>query len=175
MQEGGQPPRNSVQTLAHWVATVLGIGYSPFAPGTFGSLPGVLMGLALARATSVRPAYGLALWAGLLAVGLWSVIVFEATEKVHDDSRVVVDEVMGQSLAFLPLAFLAPSVLYWEPVELTMLCVAAFTLFRIFDIWKPGPLGQIDRTWKTPLGTCLDDLLAGLLAGTVLMTGVYII
>jgi phosphatidylglycerophosphatase A len=165
--------RTFLQATAHALATFFGIGYAPSAPGTFGSIPGVVMGLILARTATVRPVYGLALWTGLLAIGLWSVIVFEASEKVHDDSRVVIDEVMGQSLAFLPLVFLAPSVLYWEPLELTLLCLAAFTLFRIFDIWKPGPLGWIDRTWETPLGTCLDDLLAGLIAGIILIAGLF--
>lgn len=164
-----------VTRVAHWIATGFGIGYAPKAPGTFGSLPGIPLGIFLARTTAIRPVYGLALWTGLIAIGLWSVIIFERHEGVHDDKRIVIDEVLGQSLAFSILAFAAPSALFWEPFELGMLSLAALTLFRILDIWKPGPLGRIDREWHTPLGTCLDDLLAGLLASVVLTAILFIL
>jgi phosphatidylglycerophosphatase A len=161
--------------FAHFIATGFGIGYAPKAPGTFGSLPGIPLGILLARTTAIRPIYGVALWTGVIAVGLWSVIIFEHQENVHDDKRIVVDEILGQSLAFSLLAFAAPSVLFWEPLELTLLSLAAFTLFRILDIWKPGPIGWIDRQLHSPLGTCLDDLLAGLMASIVLTAVLFIL
>lgn len=154
------------QRVAWLVATACGIGLSPVAPGTFGSLPGLALGYCLARGIKDDPLFYSTILIGLLAIGLWSVIVFELTSNSHDDQRVVIDEVMGQALTMLPLAWVAPG-LFTDGVKpglVAAVCVAGLGCFRLFDIWKPGPVGWVDRNMHTPLGTYLDDLVAGVMA-----------
>jgi phosphatidylglycerophosphatase A len=80
----------------------------------------------------------------------------------HDPSEIVIDEVAGQWLAIWAISYPAWS----HDIAISALWpgwVAAFALFRLFDIWKPGPVGWADR--KTgPMGVMLDDVIAGILA-----------
>ena len=90
----------------------------------------------------------------------------------HDPSEIVIDEVAGQWIALLPIAFGAAN----AGVGVTALWpgwVAAFVLFRLFDIWKPGPVGWADRR-HGPLGVMLDDVIAGVLAAivTIVLAGI---
>ena len=133
---------------AKFVATLGGVGLLRPAPGTWGSavvLPCVLLG--------PWPCLGLALLLGL--AGWWAVA--RLPERAADPGWVVVDEGAGQllALAALPLGVGWPGVL------------AAFLLFRLFDITKPGPVGWADRQHGA-LGVMLDDIIAGLLAAGVL-------
>jgi phosphatidylglycerophosphatase A len=75
---------------------------------------------------------------------------------VHDPGEIVIDEVIGYVIAatWLPLT--------WQTF------VAAFVVFRLFDIWKPFPIRQIDQKAKGGLGTVLDDVAAGIAANMVL-------
>jgi phosphatidylglycerophosphatase A len=87
----------------------------------------------------------------VVPLGIWSAGRAQALWGRHDDGRIVIDEVAGQllALAFLPLRL---------EVALT-----GFALFRLFDIWKPGPIRRAER-WPGGLGVVADDLVAGLLA-----------
>ena len=85
----------------------------------------------------------------------------------HDPSGIVIDEVAGQWLAFLPVSVGAAH----TSAALTALYpgwIAAFVLFRLFDIWKPGPIGWADRRGDS-LGVMLDDILAGVIAAAGVM------
>ena len=91
----------------------------------------------------------------------------------HDPSEIVIDEVIGQWIALLPLSFAA-----WN-MGLNMLVmwpgwIAAFAFFRLFDIWKPGPVGWADRRGDA-LGVMLDDVIAGVFAafGVLALAGLY--
>lgn len=152
------------------IATVCYTGYLRPAPGTWGSLA------ALPLAWLIYEAGGYWL---LIVLG---VVVFfagvKATEHMaaetgdHDPSCVVVDEVVGQWVALLPVVIGASN----AQVEITALWpgwVAAFILFRLFDIWKPGPIGWADRK-ETAVGVMLDDVFAGIFAaiGVVVLAGV---
>ena len=152
------------------IATVCYTGYLRPAPGTWGSLA------ALPLAWLIYEAGGYWL---LIVLG---VVVFfagvKATEHMaaetgdHDPSCVVVDEVVGQWVALLPVVIGASN----AQVEITALWpgwVAAFILFRLFDIWKPGPIGWADRK-ETAVGVMLDDVFAGIFAaiGVVILAGV---
>lgn len=161
---------NLARKFAWLVATAGGIGLAPVAPGTLGSLPGIFLGLWIARGLGESPLYFATILAGLIAVGLWSVIVFEASNNTHDDQRVVIDEVMGQTITMVPLAWIAPDLFASgaRPGPVAVVGLMAFACFRLFDIWKPGPVGWIDRNMHTPLGTYLDDLVAGLMAACLL-------
>lgn len=128
------------------IATGLGIGLSPVAPGTCASLA------ALPLAWAIRAKWGEA-WlatatALLFVVGCWAAGLAAKASKSRDPGRVVVDEIAGQWAALVA----APL----DPIAY----VLAFLLFRLFDIWKPWPVGSADRHVAGGLGIMLDDLLA---------------
>ena len=142
------------------LASVLGVGFSPVAPGTVGSL------VALPMAYGLHQAGGFWLFALMTAavfgLGLSSVQRVTAHGGDHDPSWVVIDEVAGMWVALWPASLGAA----WAGVAVTALwpgIVAAFVLFRLFDIWKPWLVGRADRM-GTPLGVMLDDVIAGIFA-----------
>ena len=146
--------------LSHLIATVGGIGHLRPAPGTWGALAALpLAGLLhwLAGPWLLT----LAIVVGFLK-GWWATVQETRGKDDHDPSEIVIDEVVGQWIAFLPVsagAALAGAAL----TQLWPGWVAAFVLFRLFDIWKPGPVGLADRRGDA-LGVMLDDVIAGLFA-----------
>ncbi len=138
--------------LARAIASGLGSGYSPVAPGTAGSLVAVAFGALLL----LGPPWALLLAIGLAtALGLWAI---DRAGGSEDPGWVVIDEFAGQWIALLPLA---------SPSPLGLL--AAFVLFRLFDITKPGPIGWADRQ-HGPAGVMGDDIIAGCVAAALLWT-----
>jgi len=143
--------------LAGMVATVFGVGFLKPASGTWGSLAA----LPIFWALHVLGGPWLALAAAIAVTGLgwWAVAAASRGEADPDRSEYVVDEVAGMWIALLPVSFGAAAagvgVLALYPGW-----IAAFLGFRLFDIWKPGPIGWADRQ-KTPLGVMLDDVFAG--------------
>ena len=131
---------------AHFLAFGFGSGLAPIAPGTFGSLVGIPLALWL------LPACGIAIYVVILlvafAIGVWACDVTGKALGVADHGGIVCDEVVAMMLvlAFVPLT---PS---W--------IVAAFLLFRLFDIIKLWPAGYFDRRWKHGLGVMMDDIAA---------------
>jgi phosphatidylglycerophosphatase A len=125
------------------------LGFIPLAPGTFGSLLGI-------------PAYWLISQLSLLTQGavltISVIISARICEKAGpllgrtDASQIVLDEAVGMSIA-LAGAPLSPSII-----------VMAFVFFRIFDIWKPFPIRQIEMRVPGGWGVVLDDVMAGVLA-----------
>lgn len=136
--------------LARLVAGGFGSGFVPGAPGTAGALLGLVLGIPLLLA----PPGVLALAALLVSLlGLWAI---RAAGIEGDPGWVVIDEIAGQFVALLGLAH--PSVLGLG---------AAFVLFRLFDIVKPGPVGWADRQGGAA-GIMADDLIAGAIAAGIL-------
>ena len=141
-----------MRTLLLAWAQGLGLGRLPLAPGTWGSL--LAFPLWWAAGGPAAPALTLLPMGFLLLLTAW--IACEEGEKAwgHDPGRVVVDEVAGQwvTLALGPATLLGS----WPG------WLAAFLLFRLFDIWKPG---WVDKAQRLPggLGVLADDVLAGLL------------
>lgn len=131
--------------MSRWVASVFGVGYFPVAPGTAGSVVGLLTGVAL----MLGPPWLLPLGAALAAVAGYLVIPRVVTDPNADPGWVVIDEVTGQWIAMLGLAGVSVVGL-----------VAAFVGFRLLDIWKPGPVGWADRQ-SGAFGIMTDDILAG--------------
>lgn len=155
---------NQKKVLAGNIATVCGIGRIPFAPGTWGSL------VALPLAWGLHAAGGIALilvaTAALFVAGYWA--TFEYLDgQVDDPSEVVIDEVVGQLIALWPLSWgltmagTDPGVFPWPG------WIGGFLLFRFFDIVKPPPVNWADRPGA--FGVMLDDVVAGLLAGTLML------
>ena len=153
--------------LATAVGTVLGVGYLRPASGTWGSLAGLALAWPILWLTG--PA-GLCLAIpALYLAGLWATRVLTAGRDDHDPSEIVVDEVVGQWIALLPVAFgaammQAPLGALWPG------WVAAFLLFRLFDVTKWGPVGTFDRRGDAT-GVMADDVVAGIFAalGVVLL------
>jgi len=137
--------------LALAVATALGAGYAPIAPGTFGSAVGLLLWAVLPR----QPLVQLAAVAVLFAAGSWAATMAEHHFRKTDPSEVVVDEVMGMliTLTMIPAGWWAAA--------------AAFLLFRLFDVVKPYPVRQFERL-PAGLGIMADDAMAGVYANIAL-------
>lgn len=136
----------------------------PIAPGTFGSALGVLIFLLLLR---LPPAGYLVVLLGVSGVGVWAAHRTQDITGIQDDGRIVVDEVAGQLLTLAPLAF-QPQL---SGLTFFLLVVTGFVVFRLFDIWKPGPVGWAERSLAGGVGVMADDLAAGGLGALVLGGG----
>lgn len=142
---------------ANLIATWFGCGYSPVAPGTAGSLAALAIAWLLVQYAGWRPLWFLAPVLVLTAPAMWASGVTARECQQKDPGLVVVDEVLGQWLALAGAVHL--NLKSW---------IAAFVLFRLFDIWKPAPVRQFERL---PGGTGIvaDDLMAGVYAALVLL------
>jgi len=142
-----------MKTVIKIFATALGLGCLPKAPGTFGTLAGVglyylLCGLPLLHYLVF-----------LLVFVVFSVWVAGQAQEIYgekDPGSVVIDEVAGYMVTMTGFAWNLKYV------------VIGFVLFRLFDIWKPFPIRQIDRRLANGLGIVLDDVLAGVFANLCL-------
>ena len=146
-------PRPAMGNWRHLLAFGFGAGCSPRAPGTMGTLLAVALYLPLSRLS--LPAYGLVLLVVTLA-GIWLCERASRDLGVHDHPGIVWDEIAG----YLLTMFAAPPGWLWIAV--------GFALFRLFDIWKPWPIGVLDRRVQGGLGIMLDDLVAGAFAAVCL-------
>ena len=139
--------------LALTLATWFGAGYSPFAPGTAGSLAAIVIAF-LARRW-VEP-WQFAVWAAVLAIpAVWAAGVTAEIVGRKDPGIVVVDEVIGQWITIA-----GASTLNWKSA------LAAFALFRLFDIWKPPPVRQLEAL-PGGIGINADDAMAGVYGALV--------
>lgn len=154
-----------VDRLAIFIALGFGSGLMRPAPGTWGSLAACFLGYGIVAFSGLT---GLAIAAVLASLGgIWASQRYSDITQTSDASQVVIDEFAGQWIALLPVAYLAPT--NW------VAWAAAFGLFRLFDIVKPGPIGILDRRVKGGLGIMVDDILAGALAAALLFGGlVYV-
>jgi len=132
----------------------LGSGLAPWAPGTFGSL----LGVAVAWWTlPLGLEWRLGIAAGLVASGFW--LCGEAARRigVHDPPGIVWDEIAA---IYLVLLAAPPEIGLWA---------LGFGLFRLFDIWKPWPIRDLDHRLGGGPGIMLDDLVAALYAAILLV------
>jgi len=146
--------------MTQLIATFFYVGHLRPAPGTWGSLAALPAGWAIyvmagpvGLCVAVLLAY---------ALGVWATAVETRGKDNHDPSEIVIDEVCGQWIALLPLAFGAAR----QDINILALWpgwIAAFALFRLFDITKWGPVGWADRL-HGPTGVMLDDVIAGIFA-----------
>ncbi|HHC73764.1 MAG TPA: phosphatidylglycerophosphatase A [Thiothrix sp.] len=146
--------REILRDPIHFLAFGFGSGLSPIAPGTMGTLAAI-------------PLYYLLIqwgdWVYLLVtiiVTLIGILICDISSKklgVHDHSGIVWDEIAGY---FITMLFV-PHTWYWV--------IAGFALFRLFDIWKPFPILWFDQHIGGGLGIMLDDVLAAIYAGLILL------
>ena len=146
------PPATLRRGVAEFLALGGGAGLAPRAPGTVGTLPAIPLLLLL----PTSPAAHLLVVALLFAVGVWCCGRCARDLGVHDHGAIVWDEIVGYLLAMVAV----PRALV--PVLLGLV------LFRLFDVWKPWPIGPIDRRVHGGLGIMLDDVLAALYAAAAL-------
>ncbi len=126
-------------------------GLAPFAPGTFGTVAGAILGIGLLK---VAPVMTLVLLSVLLTIVAIKEIDLEEKESgIHDSSSIVIDEVVGVWIALII------SGTTWTQIILSVI------LFRFFDIVKPSIIGRIDKNVKGGLGVMGDDIIAGIFAG----------
>ena len=143
--------------LVELLATCFYLGKFPKAPGTLGTLFAIPIAYLF---------FQLGMTGYLVATVLFvlaSIFIshaYESKSEVHDSKEIVIDEVAGY---LITMALIPQSPLY---------IVLGFVLFRIFDIWKPGPIGYIDKKIKGGVGVVLDDVAAGLVSNIILQ-GVY--
>lgn len=154
--------RPTVRHLAdpvHLVALGFGAGLAPFAPGTFGSVVGLALALALAP---LGPGWNLLACLVAVVAGIW--VCGESARRlgVHDHPAIVWDEVAGMMITMLA----APRGAWWA--------LLAFGLFRLFDIAKPWPIREIDHGMRGGAGIMLDDVMAGTLAAAGLLIVRYL-
>jgi phosphatidylglycerophosphatase A len=146
------------------VLSCFGLGFLPIIPGTFGSL--LMLGAFLA-VNYFWPVQMISIVFLLAAIIISSILcVFLARHfGEKDPGWVVIDEFAGQAVALFPAAVTSGKVL--PPA------IAAFILFRIFDIWKPSPIREMEQL-NGGLGILADDLVAGVIAGTVVCIVTYL-
>lgn len=154
-------------TLSRAVSVFFGAGLLRPAPGTWGSLAALVLGLAIDRFWGF-PALVIATLAAVL-LGFWACRAELADRPGDDPSEIVIDEVAGQWIALLfpAAAFWHRGIEDWAVVAYPG-WIAAFLFFRLFDIWKPGWVGRADRRHDY-IGVMLDDLIAGVFAGLAVM------
>lgn len=138
----------------HWLAFGFGAGLSRWAPGTCGTLVAVPI-------VAVVMQWGFAahlVWTLVAALAGWYLCGESARRLgVHDHPGIVWDEIVGFSVTMLA----APREWYW--------LAGGFVLFRLFDIWKPWPIREADHSLAGGLGIMLDDIIAGIFAGAILL------
>lgn len=139
--------------IVKYLACGLGLGLIPVAPGTFGTLLGIPFAFYLHR-------YGFFSYMLVtLLFTVFAVMIAELAGPIFDESdspKIVIDEVAGflVTMTWLPMT--------WQSL------LIGFVLFRLFDAWKPGPIGYLDRKVKGGLGVVIDDVAAGIVANIIL-------
>lgn len=133
------------QDPIYFIAFGFGSGLMPVAPGTWGTLAAIPLYLLLMHCH-----WSIYLLFTFIAfiLGVWVSDKVSKDLGVHDYKGIVWDEVVG----YLLTMFLAPKGFFW--------IILGFVLFRLFDIWKPQPIGYVDQKVNGGLGIMLDDVLA---------------
>src|SRR5690606_14554917 len=145
--------RPSLRDPVQWLATGFGAGLAPRAPGTAGTVVALVPAwLMLDLPLALRGA----IVAVLFVVGIFVCGASARKVATHDHPSIVFDEIVGFLVATLVLT---DGVLWLVP---------AFLLFRLFDIWKPWPIRDLDHRIAGGLGIMLDDLMAGVYAAVCL-------
>ena len=152
------PTRLPGKSLAGLLGTWFGCGYAPAGPGTAGSLAALLIAVWLHFWLGWGPLMFALLAAVFLLPGVWASQQVGEAIGDEDPGIVVVDEVVGQWITCAGLtAFNWPG---W---------LGAFVLFRLFDIWKPPPVRQLEKL-PGGVGVMADDVMAGIYGALVIYT-----
>lgn len=150
----------------NWFFITLGYsGLSPKAPGTVGTLVSLPLGILILIYFGSQTLFLATALISLIAIK--SINKYEQESGIHDDKRIVIDELAGMwfALSVAPAISIATSeLMVWQNGFLIQ-AVLSFALFRYFDIAKPSIIGRIDREVQGGLGVMGDDIIAGFAAG----------
>jgi len=153
-----QSPKTLLRHPAGWIASGFGSGFSPRAPGTVGTAVALLPWWWL----RILPLpYYIAAIVVAFVIGVWASSWVVERTGVQDPQVVVWDEFVGVWIALIAV----PAGWIWM--------LAGFALFRLFDIWKPWPVGWADEKIGGGLGVMLDDVFAGVYALIVMQSAAY--
>ena len=147
--------------LARLIVTFFYIGHAKMAPGSIASLVTTLIFYFFAKHLISYLFIIIILITSILAFFAVSIYTYELVEK--DRSEIVIDEVIGQSIALLPLLLFEQT----NPPQL-LWCIISLLFFRFFDIVKPYPINKFDRMNNT-FGVIFDDILAGIFSALLLI------
>ena len=150
------------------VATWFGTGFLPAAPGTWGSLVTIPVAHLVAFFSGAWGLGGFAL--GIAVIGVHAAGETARLRGEGDPPEIVVDEVAGQSIALLPAYALVPAGASFLRMGAVL---SAFLLFRVLDVWKPGPIGALERLPRG-WGIMADDVLAGAIAAAFVLTALLV-
>lgn len=141
-----------MNSIVKFVATLGFIGYLPLAPGTFGTVIGLLVIMMLKPPELLHATFALI----MVPVGIITSHRTEILLREKDSRHIVIDEFCGYlfSLLFIPFSYSA--------------ALTAFFLFRLFDILKPFPIRTLESSLSGGIGIMADDLLAGIYTNVVL-------
>lgn len=159
---------NMLNRVVYWLGLGLGSGLPRRAPGTWGTVGGLIVAIPLLSLGFVP-----FLIITILSCVIGSWICGRTSELMggHDNPHIVWDEWAGMWLTLLPLSYMGiADGNFWQNIAQTSSIVAiiiAFILFRFFDIIKPPPIGWADKKVAGGLGIMLDDIIAGIMAAAV--------
>lgn len=135
------------------MATVFGVGFLRPGPGTWGTLVTIPLVLLLSAGGPLIYMTAVIL---LTPIAILSADIYENQKGVHDLPEVVIDEVLGFLITMT-----------WLPMTWQSLLIG-FVLFRLLDIWKPFPIGYLDKKIQGGLGVVIDDVAAGIIASLIM-------
>lgn len=172
--------------IATIISTYFGIGFAKICPGTAASLMTfplfflfnlILLKIGINTFVDLCLIY-LVILIFLFAIGIWSTNIYITKNKKDDPSEVVIDEVIGQTIAFMMptvltlfyFIFLNDNLIsntLLVNLTTTIIIIAPIVFFRIFDILKPGLVKYFDTQVKGAIGIIMDDVVAGIYAGGI--------
>ncbi|NLY04180.1 MAG: phosphatidylglycerophosphatase A [Campylobacter sp.] len=152
------------------ILTFFGAGFLRPAPGSWGSLAGLIVGVLIIYFFTLETLFLLAILFTL--IGIREVDKYELNGGEHDSPNIVIDEVVG---IWITMSMGLAVTINNETISI-LACILSFVFFRLFDIKKPSIIGRIDRDVKGGYGVMLDDVLAGFFAGilTLIILGAMI-
>lgn len=162
------PARLILTTWEHFIAYGFGSGLAPKAPGTFGTLVAMPFWFLLSWLTP-EPAIYIAAVVLLFIFGCWICGESARLLGLHDAPGIVFDEIVGFLITCIPLLYLPAGSAEW------LWLIAAFVLFRFFDIIKPWPIRWLDRKVHGGFGIMIDDVLAGIFAALCLFGALHLL
>ncbi|MGM8939394.1 phosphatidylglycerophosphatase A family protein [Psychrobacter glaciei] len=154
--------------VVYWLGIGLGSGLPRRAPGTWGSVGGLIVAIPLMSLGFVS---FLIITILSCLIGIWICGRTSELMQGHDDPHIVWDEWAGIWITLLPFSYMGVSTAsFWQDISQNLSIIAliiAFVLFRFFDIIKPPPIGWADKKVAGGLGIMLDDIIAGVMAAAV--------
>ena len=166
-----------LDTIVYWLSIGLGSGLPRRAPGTWGTVGGLIIAIPL-MSLGFTAFFIITVLSCVL--GVWICDRSSKLMNVHDDPHIVWDEWSGIWITLLPFSFYISEAqaYFWQNITQSFSIFAfvlAFILFRFFDILKPPPIGWADKKVAGGLGIMLDDIIAGVMAAAIWILMIFVL